>query len=133
MLVHGVRRSNELAYLDQFVALQAHPPCATDPATLQLVRSVTREAAAQGAGLPGLLKGRITTLLEKRHPRKCCRHALDARSIACDVVWQSGHDYRRPSPAASTRIFLPCRRVIPGQFLTEKLLVTMAIRSQVIL
>ncbi|MFC3108257.1 ferredoxin--NADP reductase [Undibacterium arcticum] len=118
VLVHGVRRSNELAYLDQFVALQAHPPCATDPATLQLVRSVTREAAAQGAGLPGLLKGRITTLLENGTLESAAGMRLTpeaSRVMLCgnpDMIT----DARR---LLHQRGFLPCRRVIPGQFLTE--------------
>ena len=114
VLVHCVRHADELSYHDTLLEMQRHPPVATAAARLVLVESTTREAAPA----PGRLSGRITTLLENGGLERAAGLPLTvetSRVMLCgnpDMI----EDTRR---ILHTRGMRPCRRALPGQFVTE--------------
>lgn len=113
ILVHCVRHANEFAYQEQLLQLAKNPPVATT-AQLKIVRTATRETAADSAHL----SGRITTLLETGELEQAVGIPLAAESsriMLCgnpDMI----EDTRRILHQRGMR---PCRRVLPGQFVTE--------------
>lgn len=127
VLVHCVRQANELAYaseLDQMAATAAEKPAA---ARLHLVRTTTRDAVPAfkygaeqqpQAGGQGDLHGRITTLLQDGTLER-------ATGIAQTTEFSRIMLCGNPAMIDETRKllqqrgFLPCRRAVPGHFLTE--------------
>jgi len=115
ILVHGVRTADELAYQDQLFALQQQSPFATLPARLHILQTTTREEAPLD---PPRLHGRITTLLETGELEKRAGVAI---SVNTSRIMLCGN----PKMIEDARIILrarglrPCRRAIPGQFVTE--------------
>jgi ferredoxin--NADP+ reductase len=114
-LVHCVRHANELTYREQFEHLQQRPPATTkSPATLQIIRSTTRESATR----QGQLHGRITTLLDSG--------ALEA-AAGIPITEQASRIMLCGNPEMiedtrkilHTRGLKPVRRLVPGQFVTE--------------
>lgn len=110
ILVHSVRHAGELAYQDTISELQRQ--YAHLPAQLQLLQTTTRDPAS------GVLQGRITTLLETGELEKAAQLPL---SVETSRVMICGN----PQMIEDTRKLLhqrgmrPCRRTLPGQFLTE--------------
>lgn len=113
ILVHCVRHANEFSYQEQLSTLAQHPPVAT-PAQLRLIRTATREAARD----PSRLNGRLTSLLANGELEQEAGIALtveSSRVMLCgnpDMI----EDTRRILHHRGMR---PCRRVLPGQFVTE--------------
>lgn len=119
VLVHCVRHVDELAYLDELRALQKQPPRDSDggtrPAVLHLIQSVTRDDAAANGDL---LHGRITSLLENGELEKKVGLPINVESARVMLCGNPAmiEDTRRILHERGMR---PCRRAVPGQFLTE--------------
>lgn len=115
ILVHCVRHADEFSYADELRALQQKPPAGA-LAELRIVQSATRDAP--DAGHPERLHGRITTLLESGELE---RRAGAAMTVEASRVMLCGN----PDMIEETRRILhlrgmrPCRRLLPGQFVTE--------------
>ncbi|MGZ3254505.1 MAG: ferredoxin--NADP reductase [Burkholderiaceae bacterium] len=116
IVVHCVRRTDEFAYQEQLLELEKKPPFNSLFAKLQLIKTVTRE---QNAGdHTDQLQGRITTLLENGELEK---HAGIPISVEASRIMICGN----PQMIDDTRRILhkrglsPCRRALPGQFVTE--------------
>jgi ferredoxin--NADP+ reductase len=115
VLVHGVRHADEFSYRDTLLALQKQPPAMTE-ARLQIIETVTRDPAP-AAGRP-VLHGRITALLESGLLEKTAGLPL---TIEASRIMMCGNpdmieDMRRLLHQRGMR---PCRRALPGQFVTE--------------
>jgi len=116
IVVHCVRHANELAYQEQLLALKEKSPFNSLSAKLQLIQTVTREESTTYH--PVRLHGRITTLLENGALEK---HAGLPITVASSRIMICGN----PQMIDDTRRILhkrglnPCRRVLPGQFVTE--------------
>jgi ferredoxin--NADP+ reductase len=114
VLVHCVRHAEEFSYAEELRALQKNPPARG--ASLQIIESATRDKG--DAGLPERLHARITTLLENGQLEKSAGLAL---TVDASRVMLCGN----PEMIEETRRILhqrgmrPCRRVLPGQFVTE--------------
>ena len=115
VLVHGVKFANEFAYHDELLALRNHPPTDTAaPATLHLIQCTTRANDPP----PDQLHGRITTLLESGALEEKAGFGINvevSRIMLCgnpDMI----EDTRRILHQRGMR---PCRRALPGQFVTE--------------
>ncbi len=114
ILVHGVRFAEELAYRDMLARLKTHPP-AHSSAKLLLVQSVTREPEHHD---PEHLRGRITSLLDDGQLEKKAGVAITAEDSHIMICGN-------PEMITDTRKILherglrPCRRAVPGHFLTE--------------
>lgn len=114
ILVHGVRLAEELTYQPLLAELRAHPP-APSSATLHLVQSTTREEEKPDSGR---LHGRITTLLANGGLEKKAGIAISAEDSHIMICGN-------PDMITDTRQLLherglrPCRRAVPGHFLTE--------------
>lgn len=116
LVVHCVRHADELAYQEQLLALKQKSPFSSLPAKLQLIQMVTREPHASDH--PGRLHGRITTLLENGELEKQAGLPI---TVASSRIMICGN----PQMIDDTRRILhkrgmsPCRRALPGQFVTE--------------
>jgi ferredoxin/flavodoxin---NADP+ reductase len=119
VLVHGVRHADEFSYRDALLALQKQPPRAVPAAMrarLQVIETVTRDPVP--AAGDHVLHGRITTLLENGLLEKTAGLPLTvdaSRIMMCgnpDMI----EDMRRLLHQRGMR---PCRRMLPGQFVTE--------------
>jgi ferredoxin/flavodoxin---NADP+ reductase len=119
ILVHGVRHANEFSYRDTLLTLQKHPPAAATTsmqARLQVIETATRDSLSPAE--PSVLHGRITTLLENGLLEKTAALPLTAKAsriMMCgnpDMI----EDMRRLLHQRGMR---PCRRTLPGQFVTE--------------
>lgn len=112
VLVHCVRRPDELAYADELAAMVDSAEAVGAAGKLRLLRLVTREAAS------GCLHGRITTLLQDGALEQAAGLPL---SPARSRVMLCGN----PAMIEETRALLhergmrPVRRANPGQFVTE--------------
>lgn len=116
ILVHGVRHADEFVYHDRLAAMAHQPPFAQARAHLHLIRATTREQSA--ADDPSLLHGRVTTLLENGALEKAAGLPCgveNARVMMCGNP-QMIEDMRRILHHRGMR---PCRRALPGQFVTE--------------
>lgn len=112
ILVHGVRHAEEFAYREELAALAAHPPVASD-ARLQVLRCATRDKLAEG-----VLQGRVTDLLENGVLEQATGLPVtpeQARVMMCGNPAMI-EDMRK---LLHKREMRPCRRVAPGQFVTE--------------
>lgn len=114
-LVHCVRHASEFSYEAHLTDLARTPPSkAASLAQLQLIQSTTRDPAA----VPPRLTGRITTLLENGELERAAGIPLteqSSRIMLCgnpDMI----EDTRR---ILHQRGMHPCRRALPGQFVTE--------------
>lgn len=120
IVVHGVRHADEFSYQEEMLALGRNPPGhPTAPAQLQLIQSVTRDpSAAAGGSEVTRLQGRITTLLENGTLEQAAglRITPEASRIMLCGNPQMIEDMRKLLHARGLR---PCRRVLPGQFVTE--------------
>lgn len=110
ILVHSVRYSSELAYQDTLAALrQRH---GNMPAELRILHTTTRDPELAS------LQGRVTTLLENGALEKAAGLVM---TVETSRVMICGN----PQMIEDTRKLLhqrgmrPCRRALPGQFLTE--------------
>ncbi len=117
VLVHCVRHADEFVYHDLLETLRRHPPTdATAPARLHIVRSATREPSSHDD--PLRLNGRVTTLLENGTLERSV--GLPFTPAASRVMMcgnpQMIEDMRRLLHQRGMR---PCRRALPGQFVTE--------------
>ncbi len=119
IVVHGARHVEELAYTDEILALQQHPPV-TDidgapKAALHLIQAVTREQPDQDSGI---LSGRITTLLESGELEQKVSLPFSVESSRVMLCGNPAmiEDGRR---ILQERGMGPCRRMTPGQFVTE--------------
>src|SRR3569623_1773893 len=103
IVVHGVRHASELNFQEEMLALGRHPPGnPSAPAQLQLIQSVTRDSSeTTGGNEVTRLLGRITT--------------EGSRIMLCGNP-QMIEDMRKLLHARGLR---PCRRVLPGQFVSE--------------
>lgn len=112
VLVHCVRHAKEFAYQDQLFALQKNSPKGL--AKLHIVQSATRETENRS----GRLSGRITSLLENGELEKKVGIPI---TTASSRIMLCGN----PEMIEDTRRILhlrglrPCRRALPGQFVTE--------------
>lgn len=118
IVVHCVRHAEEFAYREELEALSARPPVPSS-ARLQVIRTATRESGEPGAltSVPHL-RGRITTLLENGALEEAAGLPV---SEASSRVMMCGNptmieDMRRLLHQRGMR---PCRRALPGQFVTE--------------
>lgn len=114
VVVHGVRHREELAYADKFEALRAQAAAQGLPAKFHYLRTVTRDTEPA----PGLLAGRITTLLREGALERATGLAIgveDSRFMACgnpEMVTEVREILRE-------RGMTPLRRTGGGQFVTE--------------
>jgi ferredoxin--NADP+ reductase len=115
ILVHCVRNAEELAYQELLSRLHLRPELAAGGARLQLLRSTTRDVLTPAAGN---LQGRITTLLSSGELEAAAGRAI---TVENSRVMMCGN----PEMITATRDILyqrglrPCRRALPGQFVTE--------------
>jgi ferredoxin--NADP+ reductase len=121
ILVHGVRKADELSYRDELLALQKDPPRhegAAATAQLQIISTTTRDAANDTAELSEPLHGRITTLLENGQLEQAAGMPITVESSRIMLCGNPAmiEDTRRLLHQRGMR---PCRRVLPGQFVTE--------------
>ncbi|HJV51263.1 MAG TPA: ferredoxin--NADP reductase [Noviherbaspirillum sp.] len=114
-LVHCVRHAAELSYQNHLAELARRPPTSSAaPARMQLIQSTTRDPEAA----PPRLHGRVTTLLENGELERAAGIPLTEKSsriMLCgnpDMI----EDTRRILHHRGMR---PCRRALPGQFVTE--------------
>jgi ferredoxin--NADP+ reductase len=112
IVVHCVKHAAEFGYQEQLLAMKnAHSPA---DAELKIIQCVTREAPTE----PGRLAGRITTLLNSGELEQAAGVPI---SVASSRVMLCGN----PEMIEETRRILhqrelrPCRRALPGQFVTE--------------
>lgn len=111
-VVHCVKHCNEFGYQEQLRAMQNESRQGN--ATLQFIQAVTRGAPVE----PRQLSGRITTLLKNGELEQCTGVPM---SVEASRVMLCGN----PEMIEETRRILhergmrPCRRVLPGQFVTE--------------
>lgn len=119
VLVHGVRHADEFSYRDTLRALQKRPPLqalTAAHARLQVIETVTRDPVPAAGNR--VLHGRITTLLENGLLEKTAGLPL---TVEASRIMMCGN----PEMIDDTRQLLhqrgmrPCRRVLPGQFVTE--------------
>lgn len=108
LLVHCVRHADEFSYTDELAALAS----TRRNGQLQVLRTTTRDS------YPGVLHGRITTLLESGELERAAGVALGeetSRLMLCGNP-EMIEDTRRLLHARGLK---PVRRALPGQFLTE--------------
>lgn len=114
VLVHGVRDTSEFAWASELRALALRPQD-DNAARLRLIGAVTRPTENN----PGeILHGRITTLLHSGELERAAGVALEpanSRVMLCGNPAMI-EDMRTLLHA---RALKPCRRAVPGQFLTE--------------
>jgi len=118
VLVHCVRHANELNYQFELEALTPLASSSEPLATLQIIRSTTRDTDATSGESPDRFHGRITTLIENGELEKKAGVALNAESSRVMLCGNPAmiEDARRLLHQRGMR---PCRRALPGQFVTE--------------
>lgn len=115
VLVHCVRNTEELAYQALLEGLPQRTELADGGASLTLVQATTRDTQTTS---PRHLHGRITTLLENGTLENVTGQPI---TVEASRVMICGN----PEMITATREILvqrgmrPCRRAIPGQFVTE--------------
>jgi ferredoxin--NADP+ reductase len=115
IVVHGVRHADEFAYSELLETLRKHAPFSST-AELRLVRALTREP--KNVVSSDCLRGRITGLLESGALEVAVGVQLEAtqsRVMMCGNP-EMIEDMRR---LLHQREMRPCRRALPGQFVTE--------------
>jgi len=115
ILVHCVRHGDEFTYADELHALQRNPPPGA-LAELRIVQSATRDTP--DGTHPDRLHARITTLLQDGRLELSAGAPM---TMETSRVMLCGN----PAMIEDTRSILhqrgmrPCRRALPGQFVTE--------------
>jgi ferredoxin--NADP+ reductase len=114
VLAHGVKYADDLSYRLVLQMLQQRPPNGAGTAQLQLVQAATRMNE-----LPAdCLRGRLTDLLQNGILEKTTELAIapeQSRIMMCGNPAMI-EDMRRLLHQRGMR---PCRRALPGQFVTE--------------
>ena len=116
VIVHGVRHADELSWRNTLLALQNKPPSEMPHARLHVIETVTREPASMSSA--NLLHGRITTLLRNGLLEKQAGLPI---TVDASRIMMCGN----PDMIEDMRYLLhqrgmrPCRRTLPGQFVTE--------------
>ncbi len=121
LLVHGVRDAGELVYRNELLALQANAQ-AHDGARLLLASCISRssgkaDSSAEGAALPQLA-GRMTEAWDSGRLETATARMITperSRVMLCGNP-QMIDDMRA---RLHQRGLVPCRKLAPGQFLTE--------------
>jgi len=115
VLAHGVKHVDDLGFRNELAALQVPPPSTATPhAELRVIQAITRTKNLA----PGQLHGRLTTLLENGELERQAglpMQATTSRVMMCGNPAMI-EDMRR---ILHQREMRPCRRVLPGQFVTE--------------
>ena len=112
IIAHGVKHAADLGFHDALLAMQQTAP--TGGATLHIIEAVTRDANLAS----GRLAGRLTTLLEDKTLE-------DATGIPISPEASRFMMCGNPAMIEDIRKILhlrgmrPCRRALPGQFVTE--------------
>ena len=112
IVAHGVKHAADLSFHDILRDMQEKPPV-EGGATLHIIEAVTRDNAA-----PGQLAGRLTTLLEDGSLERATGIAISpetSRFMMCGNPAMID-DMRKILHQRGMR---PCRRALPGQFVTE--------------
>jgi ferredoxin--NADP+ reductase len=112
IVAHGVKHGADLGFHDVLRTMQQTAPA--DGATLHIVEAVTRD----GDLAPGRLGGRLTTLLEDGSLERATGIAITpeaSRFMMCGNPAMI-EDMRKILHGRGMR---PCRRALPGQFVTE--------------
>ena len=115
ILVHGTRTQAESAYAEELAAMVDQAPFADARARLTYVQAISGAVAAPGRSV---LVGRITALLQGGDLEFTVGEKLDverARVMLCGNPAMI-EDVRTLLHARGMR---PCRRALPGQFVTE--------------
>lgn len=113
VVVHCVKRAAEFGYREQLLDM-TKSACSSNDANLKIIQCVTREAPTE----PGQLTGRITTLLNSGQLEQEADLPI---SVESSRIMLCGN----PAMIEETRTILhqrgmrPCRRAVPGQFVTE--------------
>jgi ferredoxin/flavodoxin---NADP+ reductase len=116
VIVHGVRHVDEFSYRELLRSLQHSPPAKAPHARLSIIETLTRDPVA--AAGHDILHGRITTLLENGLLEKAAGLPI---TVDASRVMMCGN----PAMIEEMRRLLhqrgmrPCRRALPGQFVTE--------------
>jgi ferredoxin--NADP+ reductase len=115
VLAHGCKFVGDLSYRDELLDLQQTPPStSSEPAQLHLLKAVTRASDVP----EGCLHGRLTALLESGGLEREAGLQLtpeQSRVMMCGNPAMI-EDVRRLLHLRGMR---PCRRLLPGQFVTE--------------
>ncbi len=112
IVVHCVKYASEFGYREQLAAMQSMHSAAD--AELKIIQCVTREASTK----PEQLSGRITTLLNSGELERAAGVPI---TVGSSRIMLCGN----PEMIEETRRILhqrelrPCRRALPGQFVTE--------------
>ncbi len=113
VIAHGVKHASDLGYRDVLRAMQEQPPV-KDGASLYIVEALTRDEGA----VPGQLGGRLTTLLGDGSLERATGIGISpeiSRIMMCGNPAMI-EDMRKILHLRGMR---PCRRALPGQFVTE--------------
>ncbi len=116
VVVHGVRHADEFSYHALLDGMRQSAPFPDARARLRSIETSTRDPATPAE--PGRLRGRITTLLESGELEAAAGLPL---SVEASRIMLCGN----PDMIEDTRKLLhlrgmrPCRRALPGQFVTE--------------
>lgn len=115
VVVHGVRSKSEFAYADELDAMSNMPPLnVTSPARLHIVQAVTRESDLA----PSQLHGRITDLFDSGTLESATGLSINAETSRVMLCGNPAMIDEMRSKLHG-RGMRPCRRALPGQFLTE--------------
>jgi ferredoxin--NADP+ reductase len=112
IIVHGVKHAADLGFHDALLAMQQGAPAGG--ATLHVIEAVTRDVNLAS----GQLAGRLTTLLEDKTLEDATGIPISAEASRFMMCGNPAmiEDMRRILHLRGMR---PCRRALPGQFVTE--------------
>ena len=113
IVAHGVKHSRDLSFRNVLLDLQGKPPV-QGRAALQIVEAVTRTENPAA----GQLRGRLTGLLENGELEQAANLPLTPQASRIMMCGNPAmiEDMRKLLHARGLR---PCRRALPGQFVTE--------------
>ncbi|HEY8022974.1 MAG TPA: ferredoxin--NADP reductase [Burkholderiaceae bacterium] len=113
IVAHGVKRSTDHSYRDVLQAMQ-YTPRPSGSASLHVIEAVTREEGTT----PDQLQGRLTALLEDGQLERAAGVKMTPETSRVMMCGNPAmiEDMRKLLHARDMR---PCRRVLPGQFVTE--------------
>jgi ferredoxin--NADP+ reductase len=115
VLAHGVKHAEDLSYHETLLDLQQKPPLdSKDCAQLHLIQATTRTPEIAN----GRLNGRLTNLLESGELERQIDLTVQAETSRVMMCGNPAmiEDMRKILHLRGMR---PCRRVLPGQFVTE--------------
>ncbi len=113
VIAHGVKHAADLGFHRVLRAMQEKPPV-EGGASLHIVEAMTRDDAL----LPGQLGGRLTTLLEDGSLERTTGISISPEASRVMMCGNPAmiEDMRKILHQRGMR---PCRRALPGQFVTE--------------